>query len=55
MSKKLEGQIVLITGAARGLGRGTAVRLAREGATVVAADLSSCEDTVAESAAAEAN
>lgn len=47
MSKKLDGHVVLITGAARGLGRGTAIRLAQEGATVIAADLSTCDDTIA--------
>jgi NAD(P)-dependent dehydrogenase (short-subunit alcohol dehydrogenase family) len=38
---KLEGKVAVITGAASGLGRASALRLAREGAAVVAADLNS--------------
>lgn len=36
---KLEGKVVLITGAARGQGRSHAVRLAQEGADIIAVDV----------------
>jgi NAD(P)-dependent dehydrogenase (short-subunit alcohol dehydrogenase family) len=39
MTGRVEGKIVLITGAAGGLGRAAALALAREGALVVATDL----------------
>ncbi len=39
MSERFEGQVALITGAARGQGRAHAVRLASEGADVIAVDL----------------
>ena len=35
----LEGRVALVTGAARGIGRETALTLARRGAAVVAADI----------------
>src|SRR6516162_8273060 len=38
---RLEQKVAVITGAASGIGRGTALCLAREGAAVVAADLNS--------------
>lgn len=38
---KLEGKVAVITGAASGLGRATAIRFANEGAAVVVADLNS--------------
>jgi NAD(P)-dependent dehydrogenase (short-subunit alcohol dehydrogenase family) len=41
MMGKLEGKVAVITGAASGLGRATAIRFAKEGASVVAADLNS--------------
>jgi NAD(P)-dependent dehydrogenase (short-subunit alcohol dehydrogenase family) len=37
--RKLEGKVAVITGAASGMGRGTAIRFASEGASVVIADL----------------
>lgn len=37
---RFAGQTVVVTGAASGIGRATALRVAREGGTVVAADLS---------------
>jgi NAD(P)-dependent dehydrogenase (short-subunit alcohol dehydrogenase family) len=40
--KRLEGKVALITGAARGMGRSHAVRLAEEGAAIVALDI--CHD-----------
>ena len=39
MSKRLEGRVALVTGAAGGLGSATARRFADEGATVVVSDL----------------
>jgi SDR family mycofactocin-dependent oxidoreductase len=39
---KLEGKVAFITGAARGQGRSHAIRLAQEGADIIAVDL--CED-----------
>ena len=47
---KLDGKVAVITGAASGMGRATAVRFAREGAAVVVADLNSQagEETISE-------
>ena len=42
MAGRLEGKVALITGAARGQGRSHAVRLAEEGADIIAVDV--CED-----------
>lgn len=51
---RLEGKVAIITGAASGLGRASAIRFAREGAAVIAADLNSqgAEMLVSEIAAA---
>jgi NAD(P)-dependent dehydrogenase (short-subunit alcohol dehydrogenase family) len=43
----LDGKVVIITGAARGLGRAYAVAMAGYGARVVAGDVRDCADTVA--------
>jgi len=43
---RLDGKVAFITGAARGQGRSHAVRLAQEGADIIAADICSSVDTV---------
>jgi (+)-trans-carveol dehydrogenase len=45
---RLEGKVAFVTGASRGQGRSQAVRLAEEGADVIAVDIASQSDTVAE-------
>lgn len=45
MSNQLDGKTVIVTGAARGLGREYAIKLAAEGANVVAADIADCSET----------
>lgn len=40
MAGMLEGKVALVTGAARGIGRGSAILLSREGARVAVADVS---------------
>jgi NAD(P)-dependent dehydrogenase (short-subunit alcohol dehydrogenase family) len=40
MPGMLEGKIVLVTGAARGIGRGSAMLFAHEGAQIAVADIS---------------
>lgn len=47
MSGRLEGKIALITGAARGQGRSHAIRLAQDGADVIAADVCQQIESVA--------
>jgi len=49
---QLESKVVIITGAARGLGRAYAVAMAKEGASIFACDISDCSETVAEVEAA---
>jgi 3alpha(or 20beta)-hydroxysteroid dehydrogenase len=39
MTGRVEGKVVVVTGAARGMGRAEALALAREGAVVIAADV----------------
>lgn len=49
MSKRFDNKICIVTGAAQGIGRGVALRLANEGAKVVMADFSPLvEDVLAE-------
>lgn len=43
---KLDGQVAFITGAARGQGRSHAVRLAQEGANIIAVDTTAIVETV---------
>lgn len=47
MSGRVEGKVAFITGAARGQGRSHAVRLAEEGADVIAVDALTDYDTIA--------
>ncbi len=46
MAGALEGKVAFVTGAARGQGRSHAVRLAEEGADIIAVDLAAQIDTV---------
>ncbi len=46
MAGKLEGKVAFITGAARGQGRSHAIRLAQEGASIIAVDICAQIDTV---------
>lgn len=45
---QLEGKVVIVTGAAEGLGRRYAVAFSREGAKVVVCDIKDCMETVKE-------
>jgi NAD(P)-dependent dehydrogenase (short-subunit alcohol dehydrogenase family) len=46
-STRLDGQVAIVTGAAQGIGRATALVLARAGAAVVIGDVQDAGDTVA--------
>jgi 3-oxoacyl-[acyl-carrier protein] reductase len=45
---RLKDRVAIVTGAARGLGQAYCLALAREGAHIVAADILSCAETVAQ-------
>jgi len=45
---RLKDRVAIITGAARGIGQAYCLALAREGASIVAADILSCAETVAQ-------
>ena len=48
-NNRFENKVVIVTGAAQGIGRGVALQVASEGAQVVLADLSDyVEETLAE-------
>ena len=49
MKTRFEGRVAIVTGAGQGIGKGVALRLAREGATVVVAEYNA--DTAAETGA----
>ena len=52
---RLEGKVALITGAARGMGRSHAIRLAEEGAAIVALDICRDIDNASTALASEAD
>ena len=43
---RLEGKVAFVTGAARGQGRSHAIRMAQEGADIIAVDIASQMETV---------
>lgn len=45
---RLKDKVAIVTGSGRGLGKGIAMKLAKEGAKVVIADMAAADDTVAE-------
>src|SRR5690349_21775152 len=45
---RLKDRVAIVTGAARGLGQAYCLALARQGAHIVAADILSCAETVAQ-------
>ena len=55
MSRRVEGKVAFLTGAARGQGRSHAVKLAEEGADIIAVDLCAPIDSVDYGLASEAD
>ncbi len=55
LCRRVEGKVAFITGAARGQGRSHAVRLAQEGADIIAVDVCHGFDTVPYDGATEAD
>src|SRR5258708_39943790 len=47
MSKPLQGRVVIVTGAAGGIGRACAITLAEAGARLGVTDIVDCDETVA--------
>lgn len=45
---RLKDKVAIVTGSGRGLGKGIAMKLAKEGAKVIIADMAAADDTVAE-------
>jgi len=43
---QLNGKVAVVTGAARGIGQGIAIRLGKEGAKVICCDIRPCDETV---------
>ena len=43
---KLSGKVAVVTGAARGIGQGIAIRLGKEGAKVICCDIRPCDETI---------
>ena len=52
MGGRLEGKVAIVTGAGAGMGKSIVERFVREGAKVVAADISGLQNGVAEAAGA---
>src|SRR6185295_9318610 len=52
-SGRLQNKIAIVTGAASGIGKATAALFAREGATVIAADVAASEGVLAADAGRE--
>ncbi len=46
MTKRLEGKVAIITGAARGMGKAFSLAMAREGANIVATDINDVTETI---------